>query len=347
MTQRVRPDDPRLSWHGAISFNDTRDWRMPWRLPHKEINLFPPDALRERAAMPAGVRISCRTDTDFIAGHIEPFVDVEEDCSSVDLYCDSEYFGSVQLSGLKTFSFHDLPTGEKTVEIWPPQHVEFRLKSLEFSDGASIKPFEDTRPKWVTYGSSITHCRAAASPSFTWPAIAARKQGLNLTCLGYGGNCHLEPMIARMMRELPADFLSMKVGINIYGSESLSPRTFQSAIIGFVQIVREKHPDTPFVVISPIFSPPRETTTNAVGFTLADMRQEVAEAVEAMKDSGDANLHYVNGLELFGEDLAHLLPDDLHPNAEGYKIMGRNFAQKVAGRFFVKTKQSESVTVAD
>ena len=336
MTQHLRPDDPRLSWQGTISFDDTKEWRMPWRLPYGEISLFPPDALRERAAMPAGVRISCRTDSDFIAGHIEPFIDAEEDCSSVDLYCDGEYFGSVQLSGLKSFRFDDLPSGEKLVELWPPQHVEFRLKGLEFSDGASIELYEDMRPRWVTYGSSITHCRAAASPSFTWPAIAARERGLNLTCLGYGGNCHLEPMIARMMRELPADFLSMKVGINIYGSESLSPRTFQSAIIGFVQIVREKHPDTPFVVISPIFSPPREKMTNAVGFTLADMRQEVAEAIQTMKDNGDSNLHHVNGLELFGEDLAHLLPDDLHPNAEGYKIMGKNFAQKVAGKFFVK-----------
>ena len=43
-------------------------------------------------------------------------------------------------------------------------------------------------------------------------------------------------------------------------------------------------------------------------------------------------------LELFGPDLAHLLPDDLHPNAEGYKIMGQNFVDKVASRFFVKDK---------
>ena len=172
--------------------------------------------------------------------------------------------------------------------------------------------------------------------------MAARKHGLNLTCLGYGGNCHLEPMIARMIRELPADFLSMKVGINIYGSDSLNVRTFQSAIIGFVQIVREKHPDTPFVVISPIFSPPRETTPNAVGFTLEDMRQEVAEAVQILRGLGDVNLHYLSGLELFGPDLAHLLPDDLHPDAEGYKIMGQNFVDKIASRFFVK---DQAVTV--
>ena len=136
---------------------------------------------------------------------------------------------------------------------------------------------------------------------------------------------------------MPADFLSMKVGINIYGSESLSTRTFQSAIIGFVQIIREKHPDTPFVVISPIYSPPREDTLNAVGFTLSDMRQEVEEAVKAMNYLGDSNLHYVNGLELFGSDLAHLLPDDLHPDAKGYKIMGRNFVRKVASKYFTKS----------
>ena len=330
MTQEVRPDDPRLSWQGAISFEDTKDWRMPWRLPYKNLSLFPPDALRERAAKPAGVRISCHTDTEFVAGHVAP----QQECGSIDLYCDGEFHGSAELTNQTVFRFEGLPTGEKLLELWLPQHAEFRLRALEMSDGATVKPYEDTRPKWVTYGSSITHCRTAQSPSFTWPALAARKHGLNLTCLGYGGNCHLEPMIARMMRELPADFLSMKVGINIYGSNSLSPRTFQAAIIGFVNIVREKRPDTPFVVMSPIFSPPRETAPNAVGYTLADMRQEVAEAVQVMKSRGDSSLHYVSGLELFGEELAHLLPDELHPDAEGYKIMGHNFAQKVASKYF-------------
>ena len=336
MAQQVRPDDPRLSWQGAISFNDTDDWRMPWRIPYEDLALFPPDALRERAAMPAGVRISCHSDTEIVAGHVEPV----EECSGIDLYCDGKFQGSAPLAGQTGFRFEGLPAGEKLVELWLPQHGEFRLRGLEMSDGAAIRPYADTRPKWVTYGSSITHCRTAESPGFTWPAVAARKHGLNLTCLGYGGNCHLEPMIARMIRELPADFLSMKAGINIYGSGSLNIRTFRSAIIGFVHIVREKHPDTPFAVISPIFSPPRETTRNAVEFTLADMRQEVAEAVQAMKDQGDANLHYVNGLELFGPDLAHLLPDDLHPDAEGYKIMGWNFVDKVASRFFAKAQKA-------
>ena len=55
MPAQIRPDDPNLTWQGAISFQRTSDWTMPWRIPYEDIALFPPDAFRERAAMPAGV----------------------------------------------------------------------------------------------------------------------------------------------------------------------------------------------------------------------------------------------------------------------------------------------------
>ena len=338
MPLQIRPDDPRITWQGAISFQHTDQWIMPWRIPYDDRALFPPSALRERASMPAGVRLAFQSDTQMVAGHVEtkvePTVDPIGEPGRIDLYCDGQFHGSLELAEQETFKFQGLPPGEKLIELWLPQYGQFRLRGLELTSGSALAPYEDPRPRWVTYGSSITHCRAAESPSQTWPAITARKHGLNLTCLGYGGNCHLEPMVARLIRDLPADFLSMKVGINIYGSGSLNARTFIPAIIGFVQIIREKHPDTPFAVISPIFSPPRESTPNAVGFTLAAMREEVAEAVQIMKGRGDRNIHYIDGLTLFGADLAGLLPDELHPNAEGYRIMGQNFLENVAAPLF-------------
>jgi len=343
MTLQIRPDDPRITWQGAISFQKTGQWTMPWRIPYDDRALYPPDALRERASMPAGVRIAFNTDSQMILGQIEPAVDSAEaigEPGKIDLYCGGQFHDSVDLAGQKSFQFQGLPSGEKLIELWLPQYGQFRLRGLELTSGSTIAPYEDPRPRWVAYGSSITHCRAAESPSQTWPAIAAREHGLNLTCLGYGGNCHLEPMLARLIRDLPADFLSMKVGINIYGSNSLNSRTFIPAIIGFVNIVREKHPDTPFAVISPIFSPPRESTPNAVGFTLAAMREEVAEAVQLMTGHGDRNIHYIDGLELFGPELGGLLPDKLHPNAEGYKIMGQNFGDKVANTIFAGSQQA-------
>ncbi len=330
MSLLLRHDDPRLTWQGAVSLQRTASWTMPWRIPYAERALFPPEALQERAAMPAGVRVAFYSDTAILAGTFGAGPDIAE----LDLCCDGRFWGSLRLAGHDRFRFEDLPAGSKLIELWLPQFGEFRLGSLELSDDAAVAPFEDARPRWITYGSSITQCRTAASPTQTWPAIVARERGLNLTCLGYGGQCHLDPMIARMMRDLPADFLSLCVGINIHGAASLSARTFRPAIIGFVQTLREGHPDTPLAVISPIYSPPREEAPNAVGFTLRKMRQEVAAAVGALQACGDRNVHYVDGLELFGPDLAHLLPDELHPDAEGYKVMGRNFLQKVAARVF-------------
>ncbi len=328
--QQIQPTDTRLSWPGAISVEPTAAWSMPWRLPYQQRELFPPVDLIGRARMPAGVRLTFVSDTRTVTGTLV----AQPEMGVIDLCCNGEFIATVALEGRDHFQFDNLPAGEKVIELWLPQFGEFQLRGLTIDDHATLVAHTDTRPRWITYGSSITQCRTAASPTQTWPAIVARQRNFNLTCLGFGGQCHLEPMLARLLRDLPADYLSMCVGINIYGAASLSPRTFRAAIIGFVQIVREKHPDTPYAVMSPIYSPPRESTRNAVDFTLQTMREEVAAAVAALRAAGDANLHYINGLDVFGDTYAHLLPDELHPDAAGYQVMGENFTQKVANPYF-------------
>lgn len=326
----LKADHPHLNWQGAISLEETADAVMPWRTP-RPMHLLFPDALLERSAMPAGVRISFRSNTTCITGRVVP----QRESGMLDLCCDGELVGALDLTGRADFTFENLSAQEKLIELWLPQYGEFHLRSVEIADGATLLPFADRRPRWVTYGSSITQCRTAASPTQTWPAIVARERGFNLTCLGYGGQCHLDVMVARMIRDLPADYLSMCVGINIQGASSLGLRAFRPAIIGSVQIIREKHPDTPLVLMSPIYSPPREEHPNAVGFHLKGMREEVRAAAEALQTHGDKNVHYVNGLDVFGPAHAHLLPDDLHPDADGYRVMGKNFITEVADKFFV------------
>ena len=327
---QLKPDAPELTWQGIISLQKTDDWVMPWRTPHPKHVLFP-DPLLERSAMPAGVRISFRSNTTRISGNIVP----QNESGILDLCCDGEVVASLDLTQKDSFSFENLPDTEKLIELWLPQFGQFQLRSLEIDDRATLDSFTDTRPRWVTYGSSITQCRTAASSTQTWPAIVAREQGLNLTCLGYGGQCHLDAMVARMIRDLPADYISMCLGINIQGASSLGPRAFRPAVIGAVQIVREKHPDTPLVLMSPICSPPREETPNVVGFHLKGMREEVQAAAEALQAHGDKQVHYVDGLSVFGAEYVHLLPDALHPDAEGYRVMGKNFITQVAEKFFV------------
>ena len=137
-----------------------------------------------------------------------------------------------------------------------------------------------------------------------------------------------------MIRDTPADFISLKLGINVHNHASMSDRTFIPSVIGFIKVIREKHPLIPIVVISPIFSSPREYSDNAVGLNLQIMRVQIQSCVDKLKTLGDLNLHYVDGLDIFGAEYAHLLPDDLHPNVEGYNMLAQNFLKRVVGPFF-------------
>jgi len=255
--------------------------------------------------------------------------------SALDMRCDGRLIASTLLAGQDQFRFEGLPAGDKCIELWLPVSAPFRLHALELSEGASLAPAEETRQRSVTYGSSITHGLFPVDhPSEAWTATVAREADRDLTCLGYAGHCHLDPMVARMIRDLPADYLSVKVGCNIYESNSLSPRTFRPALIGFLATIRDGHPDTPLAVISPLCAPPREAAANKVGLTLQAMREEVAAVVELLRARGDRHLHYVDGLRLLGPEHADLFSDGVHPNAEGFALLAENFLREVVQPVF-------------
>jgi lysophospholipase L1-like esterase len=320
MPHTIAANDPHLTWMGAISIESGDDGVMPWRINDQIKTLFA-EELVNRAAMPAGVRVTFMSDTSTIEGTCNSV----EERSRIDLVVNGKLAGSVDTENLTTFRFENLGNKSKNIELWLPQFGEFRLGELTIDGGAKLSASAPSdEPKWITYGSSITHCRAADSPTQTWPAIVARTRGYDLTCLGYGGQCHLDPMVARTIRDREADVISLCIGINIYGGSSLNERTFGPGILGFVQIIREKHPIIPIALMSPIYFHKSEDIPNEVGFTLIRMREIIAESVEILRANGDENITYINGLDIFDSDNAPRLPDDLHPDNEGYAIMAQN-----------------------
>ncbi|HEX7004754.1 MAG TPA: SGNH/GDSL hydrolase family protein [Trueperaceae bacterium] len=331
MTTFVRPDDSRLAWPGAISLKRTSEWVAPWRLPVESLQLYPFEELHEQAEKPAGVRVTFRSNARSLICHFQPVP--ADSPARLDLTARGTLLGSVALAGSDRAEFSELPPGEKLLEVWLPQNQALRLTGFELEEGATLAPrIEERSRRWITYGSSITQCQGADSPARTWPALVARKANLNLTCLGFSGQCHIEPMLARLIRDQPADLISLCLGINVQGGSSLSMRTFRPAVLGFASIVRERHRSAPLALISPIYSPERESTANAAGLTLEIMREEIRAAVEALRGLGDEHVYYVDGLELLGEEEDHLLPDHLHPNQQGYELMAERFLEKVLPR---------------
>lgn len=312
--------DINQTWfRGAISIDSDEMGLRPWRLPYDQLSFFA-SKLVEKAGETAGVRLAFLSDSTSVELHVA----TSDQDRQFDIVIEDELIETMTLlAGKDTCLFTNLPRSLKRVEIYFSQHAGVIVKGLQIDDGASAVPLSNHQPRWVTYGSSITQCSTAASPAQTWPAIVARNKGWDLTCLGFAGQCHLEPLVARIIRDLPADIISLCLGINVMGGNSLNIRTFRSAIIGMVAIIREKHRNTPIFIFSPIYCPHRETDENVIGMTLVTMRKEIQEAVNILTSCGESNLTYVDGLDIMGKSFVEFLPDQLHPNAEGYQIMAK------------------------
>lgn len=323
--------------HGAVSVEQTATYLQPWRVPHERRELFlaPNDRLLKQMAHTAGIRLRFITDSSSLRLRVHPLQNVRQDLPfrkgpAFDLTLDGELIDSVcTREGDQEVAFDNLPRVEQPLELWLPQDAAVRLSSVEVEDGASFRAAPDPRPRWLTYGSSLTHCVRAYSPARTWPAVLARRHDLNLTCLGLGGECHLEPLVGMMIRDLPADYLSLELGVNCIRG-SYNERTFGAAVMGLICIIREKHLETPMVVFSPMAYPQFETTPNEVGMTIGAMRETIADVVQRLQRAGDRHLRYVNGLDVFGFDLlARYSKDESHPNAEGILVQADQVDQHV------------------
>jgi len=314
--REIRTDDDLLAWAGAVDVEHTPHWSRAWRLPHDRIALFPGGALRARAAMSAGVRVVLGTDSRVLAGYAA----VQGVEAPLDAVVDGVIVASAPVGPDGSFVL-GLPRGDKRVELWLPQFGTFRLMSVAVEDGARVWAASAGRPRFVAYGSSLTQCRQATSPARTWPALVARALDLDLTCLGFAGEAHLDPMVARVVRDLPADVVVACLGINVYGSGTFSGRSLLPALLGFLSTIRDGHPGMPVLVVSPVASPRREDRRGRAGLTLAEVRGQVAAAVELLAAHGDPDVHLLDGRAVLGPQDAHLLGDGLHPGPEGYERM--------------------------
>ena len=312
-------------FHGHISLEQNENGIRPWRLPHHDLVLHFPN-LVDRAGCPAGVRLSCNSNTSAISLHCA----AAENDRSFDCYVDGALHAVGTIPANETnLQFNGLSTNEKLIEIWLPHTSPVTVSGLSIDDGASCSAYTDKRLRWLTYGSSITQCGEAHSPSRTWPGTAARQRDLNLTCMGFGGNCHLESGVACCIRDQEFDLVTLKLGINVYGNGSLNPRSYFPAVTGLVRIIRERHPQTPIGVITSIYSTNREDEQNATGMTLKDYREQTREAVRRLREHGDERLELFEGLDMFGPEHIDMLPDHLHPNGDGYEVLGTNISEKV------------------
>ncbi|MFB6750158.1 GDSL-type esterase/lipase family protein [Streptomyces sp. NPDC056353] len=370
ITTPITPDLLR----GALDLERTERGLLPHRLPARARAQNNDGQLAMAESQPSGVRLALRTRATALELDTLPtkrvYVGAPPRPDGVyDLVVDGRPAGRGSVAGgntltidmtagtaglesgpVGTLRFTDLPRGSKDIEIWLPHNETTELVALRTNAPVAAAP-DPGRRVWLHHGSSISHGSDAASPTTTWPALAASLGGVELVNLGLGGGALLDPFTARAMRDTPADLISVKIGINVVNADLMRLRAFGPAVHGFLDTVREGHPTVPLLVVSPILCPVHEDTPGPLApdftdgrvrfvatgdpaerasgkLTLNVIRDELSRIV-AERAAEDENLHHLDGRALYGEaDAADLpLPDGIHPDAATHRLIGERFAK--------------------
>ena len=243
-------------------------------------------------------------------------------------------------------------SSERRIEVWFPANSAVTLFDIRTIDGSYLRPAATTKPIWVHHGSSISQCSEVSQPTETWPAIVARATGRSLVNLGIGGQCQLDQFMARSIRDHPATAISLELGINVINGDTMRERAFIPAFHGFLDTVRDGHPETPILIASPIicpiaedrpgptllggdgigYTPERPMELSQGALTLTRVREVLRDHVKIRLEQGDQRIAIIDGLSLFGQNDIHDLPDGLHPNAAGYRRIAQRFLELTWGQ---------------
>ncbi|MEJ2866618.1 SGNH/GDSL hydrolase family protein [Actinomycetospora sp. OC33-EN08] len=356
---------------GALDLERTERGLRPHRLPAWARAQYDEPQIAMAESQPSGVRLAFRTDATAVELDTHRTVVTYRGAPPrpegvYDLVVDTDLVGAASTTGGTVVEVDmqtgervttpgpagtvrlDLPDGEHDVEIWLPTHETTDIVALRAD--RPLRPSAPVGRTWLHHGSSISHGSGAASPTTTWPAIAARAAGVELVNLGFGGSALLDPFTARAIRDTPADVISLKLGINVVNADLMRLRAFVPAVHGFLDTVREGHPTTPLLLVSAVLCPIHEDTPGpgapvfadgtlrfvATGdpadvpagrLTLRVVRDALARVV-AQRAVHDPHLAHLDGRELYGEADAEALPlpDALHPDAATHRLMGERFA---------------------
>ncbi|MCL8025360.1 SGNH/GDSL hydrolase family protein [Nocardioides bruguierae] len=373
--------DPSPFLHGHVELETTDRGVRPHRLPAWARRRCPDPQLLMAEGQPAGVRLVLRTAATVLEVDAVPTKRVypgapprpdgvhelevalggagtgvarasltEGDVERIDLATGAR---TLEPGPVGTLRFADLPAGEKTLTLWLPHDETTALVAVRTD--APAEPVPTQAPRWVHHGSSLSQGSNAASPTGTFVVDAARRTGAHLTSLGLGGSALLDPFVARTIRDLPADLVSMELGINLVNADLMRRRALGPALHGWLDTVRDGHPTTPVVLVSALHCAIHEATPGPAAFdpaalaegrvafaatgdpaevaagrlTLEVVREVMAEVVARREDP---HLHLVDGLALFGaeDEAAHPLPDRLHLEVAGHALVGERLAAVLA-----------------
>jgi lysophospholipase L1-like esterase len=321
---------------------------LPWFAENKgELIRFPlrlkdtlPKAVWSLANSPSGGRIRFRTDSNKIALRLEyPSPPNMANMhafgqTGVDLYLDGNYWATMVadkdskpgvVAEKVVFQLEKAARAEREVTLYLPLYKPVKVAGIGVEKAAKLsraKSFAMAKPV-VYYGTSITQGGCASRSGMSYQAILERMLNADFVNLGFSGNGKGEAEVARAVAEIDASVFVLDFALNNATAESV-----KQVYDPFITILREKHPDTPILAMSPIYMPRERLVSENREAEL--MRRHIREVVSRRVAGGDAKLQLVEGTDLLGPDTLDAFVDGVHPNDLGFQWMAKALAPRLA-----------------
>ncbi len=185
---------------------------------------------------------------------------------------------------------------------------------LEYESVIEAPPAFSVPGKIVIYGTSITQGGCVARPGMLYSNILSRKLDVQFVNLGFSGNGRGEPALAHLINQITGTSLI------ILDYEANAAETIVNTLGPFVEILREKHPDTPILIMSKIHSGYYHEGTPSTELWNQN-RAFQKNLVHERKAAGDKNIYFMDGSTILGEDFYECTVDGGHPTDLGsYRI---------------------------
>lgn len=218
-----------------------------------------------------------------------------------DLICEIIYVKDLSKEGEISFI---LPAGKKKVTVYLPADATTLIRNLEIN--ADVIPVEK-KGKVLWMGDSITQGFGPMRSAHTYVSVANRLLNYDVLNQGIGGYVYDKEVLVRMDGYDP-DKIVISMGTNQYGTETMRE------IEEYYERLAAVYGDRPVLCITPIWrgdSPDGEPVLIRFCHKLKEICSKYP------------NITVVDGFQLVPH-LPEYFLDNLHPNALGAEIYGRN-----------------------
>tara|TARA_A200000159_G_scaffold17625_1_gene14371 strand:- start:1140 stop:2252 length:1113 start_codon:yes stop_codon:yes gene_type:complete len=173
------------------------------------------------------------------------------------------------------------------------------LKNIEIGiDNSSFirKPRKSEKKPIIFYGTSITQGACASRPGMAHTNIISRKLDRNVINFGFSGNGRMEQPISELISESDPTFYVIECMPNMYPSDMVTSNT-----IPLVDTIRNKHPNTPIILVD-LFTSPLTVLDNNADKGTYEMNNALKTEYEKMISNGYDNIIYLESSNALGND---------------------------------------------